>query len=249
MLFWNILRRRHPIGDEELNAYIDGELDDAVRSRVEAHVESCAACREAVDELRTVSQALQALPRAQAPRSFALREADVEPMPARQAGWLAGATPLLGGVVTVAFLAFFVLVGVDVAGRPADRDASSADSAFSSELTEQDTAYRAETLESQFESGDSERDAANALPPADDGAAPPKAPLPAGGDDIPDVESPSNGDVVSDEDGADDSTLTIRESEPGDDDSSRIRVAEAATAAVAIAAGGSLALIWWRRRV
>ena len=249
MLFRNILRRRHPIGDEELNAYIDGELDDAARSRVEAHLESCAACREAVDELRMVSRALQALPHAQAPRSFALREADVEPMPARQAGRLAGATPLLGGVATVAFLAFFVLVGVDVADRSSGGDASDSGMGTSAAITEQDTALGAETLEGQFESGDSERGVADALPPADDGAAPPDAPLAATGGDIPNDDSPNKGDVIGDEDGADDSTLELLDPEPGGDDSSRLRIAEAATAAVAIAAGGSLALVWWRRRV
>lgn len=248
MLFWDNFRRRHPIGDEELNAYIDGELDAAARARVEAHLESCAACREAVDELRTVSQALQALPRAQAPRSFALREADVEPMPARQAGWLAGATPLLGGVATVAFLAFFVLVGVDVADRSSGGDASDSGTGTSAAITEQDTALGADTLESQFESGDSERGVADALPPAGDGAAPPEAPLAATGDDIPDDDSPNNGDAVSDEEGAMESTRELLDPEPGGDDSSRLRIAEAATAAVAIAAGGSLALVWWRRR-
>ena len=248
MLFWNILRRRHPVGDEELNAYIDGELDDAARSRVEAHLESCAACREAVDELRMVSRALQALPGAQAPRSFALREADVEPMPARQAGRLAGATPLLGGVATVAFLAFFVLVGVDVADRSSGGDASDSGMGTSAAITEQDTALGAETLEGQFESGDSERGVADALPSSDDGAAPAEAALPATGDDEPNDDPSSNGDVFSDEDGADDTSGGLQVLEPGDDDSSRIRVAEAATAAVAIAAGGSLALVWWRRR-
>lgn len=249
MLFWNILRRRHPVGDEELNAYIDRELDDAARSRVEAHLESCAACREAVAELRMVSRALQALPHAQAPRSFALREADVEPMPARQAGRLAGATPLLGGVATVAFLAFFVLVGVDVADRSSGGDASDSGMGTSAAITEQDTALGAETLEGQFESGDSERDAENALPSSDDSAAPPEAPLAATGGDIPNDDSPNYGDVARDEDGADDRIFTTRDGEPGGDDSSRLRMAEAATAAVAIAAGGSLALVWWRRRV
>ena len=239
MRFWSISRQRHRIGDEELNAYIDGELDAAARSRVEAHMESCAACRETVGELRTVSQALQALPGAQAPRSFALREADVKPMPAQRAGWLAGATPLLGGVATVAFLAFFVLVGVDVADRSADSDAGSAasrtlsDERLSSETAAEDTAFGAEIQEG----------------PPDDGAPPLEdAPLAATGADIPDVESQNNGGVASDEDPADGTTRELLDPEPGDDDNSRLRIAEAATAAVALAAGGSLALVWWRRR-
>lgn len=249
MLFWDNLRRRHPIGDEELNAYIDGELDAAARSRVEAHIESCAVCREAVGELRAVSRALQSLPRAQAPRSFVLCEADVEPAPAQPAGWLAGATPLLGGVAAVAFLAFFVLVGVDVTDRSTDSDATSAGARFSNEMTEQETTLSGERPEGlSDEYGDSERDAENALPPAEDGAAPEEVPLAATGGDIPDDKAPQAGDVASEEDAPDESTLEILNLEPGDDDSSRLRIAEAATAAVAIAAGGSLALLWWRRR-
>ncbi len=249
MLFWDNLRRRHPIGDEELNAYIDGELDAAASSRVEAHMESCAACRETVGELRTVSQALQSLPRVQAPRSFALREVDVEPAPARTAGWLAGATPLLGGVAAVAFLAFFVLVGVDVTDRSEDSDAMSAGASLSSEMTERNTALDAEMPEGLPEADEATRDAENALPSAGDGAAPPEeAPLAAAGDDIPNDDLSNNGDVISDEGGPDDTSGGFQVLEPGDDDSSRLRIAEAATAAVAIAAGGLLALVWWRRR-
>ncbi|MCH8949961.1 MAG: zf-HC2 domain-containing protein [Chloroflexi bacterium] len=251
MLFWDNLRRRHPIGDEELNAYIDGELDAAARSRVEAHIESCAACRESVAELRTVSQALQSLAGAQTPRSFALREADVEPFPgrARQAGWLAGATPLLGGVAAVAFLAFFVLVGVDVTDRSADSDAGDSQASTYAAITEQGTALDAEMLEGLPEADDETRAAESSLPPAEDGAAPPEAPLAATGNAAPNNDLSNNGAVAGDEDTADDSVPGLLNLEPGGDDSSRLRIAEAATAAVAIVAGGSLALVWWRRRV
>ncbi len=248
MQFWSNLRQRHAVGDEELNAYIDGELDDAARSRVEAHIESCAVCRDALDELRMVSQSLQSLAGVQAPRSFALREADVESAPAQPAGWLAGATPLLGGVAAVAFLAFFVLVGVDVTDRSVERDASNSAAGAFGAMTEQDTALSAEMPDEQLEADGTTRDAENEFPPAEDGATQEEAPLPAAGGDLPGDDPPKNGDVAIVEDAPDDSAFELLNPEPGGDDSSRLRIAEAATAAVAIAAGGSLALVWWRRR-
>ena len=127
MLFW---RRKHPIADQELSAYVDGQLSPDARARVEQHIESCAACRETVDELRALRSALQALPREDAPRSFALREADVRPQAPQPAGMLTRATPLLSGVTAAAFIAFGVLVGIDSgaldggAGRGADDSAA-----------------------------------------------------------------------------------------------------------------------------
>lgn len=35
-----------------LSAYVDGELDDVDRSNVEAHLESCTACRSTVEDFR-----------------------------------------------------------------------------------------------------------------------------------------------------------------------------------------------------
>ena len=87
------------------------------------------------------------------------------------------------------------------------------------------------------------------LPAADDGAEPPEEPLPATGGDIPNDESFSNRAVADEEDGGFYGTSESVKPGPNDDDSSRLRIAEAATAAVALAAGGSLALVWWRRRV
>ncbi len=253
MRFWSILRRRHPIGDQELNAYIDGELADAARARVEAHIESCAVCRQAVSELRAVSRALQALPGARAPRSFALRQADVAPFPGRaqRGGWLAGATPLLGGVATGAVLVFFVLVGVDVTDRSSGSDAGEF-AALSSENVQEDgsttSPFDVSAEPSAQYDGDT-RAAEDAFELSENGALPPEAPLPATGGDLPNDDLSNNGKVVRDEGLSDDSTPGSLSPKPGGDDSSRIRIAEAATAAVALAAGGSLALVWWRRRV
>ena len=48
----------HMIPDEWLMAYRDGELDDARRARVAAHLGECADCRQALAELGALSQAL-----------------------------------------------------------------------------------------------------------------------------------------------------------------------------------------------
>ena len=110
-MFW---RRRHPIADQELSAYVDGQLPSAARVRLEEHVQACAACREALEELRALRGALRELPSAVAPRSFALREADVRGPTPRAAGALGRAGPLLGGVTAAAIVAFGALVSVDV---------------------------------------------------------------------------------------------------------------------------------------
>ena len=124
MLFF---RRRHPIRDAELSAFVDGELPAVDSARVEAHVESCDPCGQTLLELRAVRQSVRDLPRVAAPRSFALREADVQTEArAPAAGAFSGAPGLLGAVATMAVLVFGVLVAVDVGGTPSGGGADSA---------------------------------------------------------------------------------------------------------------------------
>ena len=116
MFFW----RKHPIRDADLSAYVDGQLEPPARDRLEVHIETCTPCREVLAELSMLRSALRELPPATAPRSFALREADVRgeakpsPMPARPPA-------LLGGLASVALVAFVALVGVDVFSQPTTR--------------------------------------------------------------------------------------------------------------------------------
>jgi len=49
---------------------LDGRLSEADRAIVEAHVVTCAACREDLEQLRATVSMLRALPEARAPRSF-----------------------------------------------------------------------------------------------------------------------------------------------------------------------------------
>src|SRR5262245_10044924 len=50
----------HPT-DDLLNAYADGSLDAPGRADVERHLESCAACRQVVDDVRDILSATKAL--------------------------------------------------------------------------------------------------------------------------------------------------------------------------------------------
>jgi len=118
-----IFQRRVHATDDELSAYLDGRLGAGSRERVGGHVDGCAICRQALDGLRAVQTSLRGL-RAKAPRSFALREADVRPARSRAAGGFAGVMPLLSGVTAMAMIAFFAVVGVDMSGGGASSSQS-----------------------------------------------------------------------------------------------------------------------------
>ncbi len=55
-----------------LSPYIDGRVAPAEAELIEAHVAGCDACRAELSQLRSLVQALRALPQVAAPRSFAL---------------------------------------------------------------------------------------------------------------------------------------------------------------------------------
>jgi hypothetical protein len=77
--------------DEDLSAWIDGELGGARRSEVGAHVAGCRGCAERVEQLRAVDRALRALPapavradlRERLARRLAADRAPAAPPPAR----------------------------------------------------------------------------------------------------------------------------------------------------------------------
>jgi len=234
--------RQHPVREDALSAYIDGALSGDALARVEAHLGTCERCRGAVEELRGVRSALQELPREQAPRSFALRRADVEAAkPAAPSGPLR-ASPMLGAVATIALLAFFSLVGLDVAAGPGGDDGGASRPGIASvELADDGAEPAAGSPDARAPTGEIEqRDDATApgfssMQPSAEATAPANvlsvdgeeatvaAPLPATGAEL---DAP----------------------EKDDDGRTGLRAAEAATAAVALVAGGTFALAWRRRR-
>lgn len=109
-----LFQRSIHASDDDLSAYLDGRLAAATRERIDGHLPGCAICQRALEGLRAVRAALQALPAVRAPRSFALREVEVRP--GARAGGAARAMPLLSGMTAAALLAFFALVGFDIAG-------------------------------------------------------------------------------------------------------------------------------------
>ncbi len=261
MLFW---RNRHKVRDEELNAFVDGELDESARPRVERHIASCAPCSAAVAELQAVSRAMSELPAVPAPHSFALREADVTPEPASGGmGVFGSATPLLSGVAAIAVVAFVVLAGIDIGSTTMQSDGSDESSAagvMESQFSATDRSF-AEDGEAVAENVAPAVGDDDTLPPLaddatrDNGAAvesdsetasgsDPEAPA-----DLPAPRSEIEDDTLAFEQGVDYGAGNGPSPLVDDDgDSTGLRVAESVAAAVAIAAGGSVLLIWWRRR-
>lgn len=150
MFFW----RKHPIRDVDLSAYVDGQLEPPARDRLEAHIETCTPCREALAELRALRSALQELPPAMAPRSFALREADVR-VEAKPSLTPARPPALLGGLASVALVAFVALVGVDVLGQPSVQRDVDTNSPMSAEALQDGTEIK---ISSNNRAGDDKDD-------------------------------------------------------------------------------------------
>jgi hypothetical protein len=82
----------HAALNDELNAYLDGELDAARRLEVEQHLAVCPVCPGELTQLRVARTALQAQPLLRAPRSFAILDIEPGPLPTAQSasgggGW------------------------------------------------------------------------------------------------------------------------------------------------------------------
>jgi hypothetical protein len=107
---------RHRRFRRDLSAYVDDMLSEGARRRLEAHLDSCEACRQELAELRATVEALGSLPMAEAPRSFTLAAApiaEVRPRPAARRLEFG----LRLATATAAFALTVVLIG-DFAGLP-----------------------------------------------------------------------------------------------------------------------------------
>jgi hypothetical protein len=113
-----LLQFRHSRFRRDLSAYLDDMLSERARRRLEAHLDSCEACRQELAELRGTVEALGSLPMAEVPRSFTLAAApvaEVRPRPAARRLEFG----LRLATATAAFVLALVVVG-DFAGLPGD---------------------------------------------------------------------------------------------------------------------------------
>lgn len=128
-LLQSLLRRHRPDVDA-LSAHLDGRLAAREAEAIDAHIAGCAACSSAIDGLRVVRTALQAMPEVTHPRSFRLRGADVERAPMRVGGGGGGQAmrlmPVLSGVAAAVFI---VAVGADLLSDGSRSGLKSADTA------------------------------------------------------------------------------------------------------------------------
>ncbi len=109
-------RFRHRRFRRDLSAYVDDMLSERARRRLEAHLDSCEACRQELADLRVTVEALGSLPMAEAPRSFTLAAApvaEVRPRPAARRLEFG----LRLATATAAFALAMVMIG-DFAGLP-----------------------------------------------------------------------------------------------------------------------------------
>ncbi len=112
MFRW-LMDRRHRAFREDLSAYLDGQLSEREKRRLEEHLSDCAACRRELDELRAVVEAVRSLAAAPVPRSFAIEPAAVPRPAAARRPSLA-----LGALSAAALVVFAVLLGGDLLTQP-----------------------------------------------------------------------------------------------------------------------------------
>ena len=109
-----IFNRGHGRFLEMLSDHVDGELPEAERIALEAHLQGCDSCTEELESLRATVQLMHRMPEVEAPRSFRLAPAAVtapSPPPER---------PVLLWTMRVstalAVVAFTVMVAGNVTG-------------------------------------------------------------------------------------------------------------------------------------
>ena len=113
---------RH-LSEDELNRYLDGDLDSAERARADAHLSHCADCRSSLADVQMLTSLLRDLPQVEVPRSFQLGPEFALPASLwdRFAALLLPMLPALGATT----VALVLMLGSVTAYRLADDQPSS----------------------------------------------------------------------------------------------------------------------------
>lgn len=151
---------RHERLQEQLSAYLDGELGEGERRRLEEHLAGCPACRARLRTLEETVRLLRALPTVPPPRSFKLTPTMIAPAPRPR--W----APLFPLATAVSALLLLVVLAAEFSGTLARPAVAPAPAAAPAEVQIQ----REVQLEADREAaGDEEAPAATAAaaaPPA-----------------------------------------------------------------------------------
>ena len=104
-------RLDHRFAETNLSAYLDDELPDAQKRRLERHLGLCATCRQELASLRHTVALLRQAPLRPVPRSFIL-PISAQPEQARSRRWNLTYAYLRGATVVACFL-FVLLISSD----------------------------------------------------------------------------------------------------------------------------------------
>lgn len=148
------------IANDDLSAYLDGAADARVRSAIEDHLATCAACGAELTELRATVRLLQSLPVPAPRRSFQLGPEHARPGPPK--GVILTLLPMVRALSVAAAIALLVVSGAFVFDS---RGTGQPGSIVFSETTP-----------------DPNRSPANAAAPSSNAAAPGANPAPSAGD-------------------------------------------------------------------
>jgi anti-sigma factor RsiW len=115
----SLFQSSHVRLEEDLDAYVDGQLEVHARERLETHLAGCDTCRRQLDDGIRLKSLMGSLPQLAAPRSFAITEAMLRPAPvtapARSGAWT-GAMRSMQGMAAAGLALFAVLVVADLSG-------------------------------------------------------------------------------------------------------------------------------------
>lgn len=112
-----IFRKGHThIKQDDLSAYLDGQVSGTDAARIDQRLAQCADCRQELDALRSTVSLVQRMPELTMPRSFVMPGPPPAPISARPAAPLRMPQWVYSGSAAVAALVLAVLISADATG-------------------------------------------------------------------------------------------------------------------------------------